>query len=91
MRKIEDLKKIVNFYVLANKLKTTIIDEDNNYSISDHLFGSITIAISLNSEFEYSDEISKIIRMMILDEFTRLNPEYNIMTNLKNGEKFQMK
>lgn len=89
MKKIEDLKKIVNFYVLANKLKTTIIDEDNNYSISDHLFGSITIAISLNSEFEYSDKISKIIRMMILDEFTRLNPEYNIMTNLKNGEKFQ--
>ena len=79
MKKIEELKKILNFYILANKLKTTIIDEDNNYSISDHLFGSITIAISLNSEFKETDKISKIIRMMILDEFTRLNPEYNLM------------
>ena len=89
MKKIEELKKILNFYILANKLKTTIIDEDNNYSISDHLFGSITIAISLNSEFKETDKISKIIRMMILDEFTRLNPYYNLKSNLKNGEKFQ--
>ena len=89
MKKIEELKKIVNFYILANKLKTTIIDEDNNYSISDHLFGSITIAIAMNSEFKETDNISKIIRMMILDEFTRLNPEYNIMIKLKKGEQFQ--
>ena len=89
MKKIEELKKTLNFYILANKLKTTLIDEDNNYSISDHLFGSITIAIAMNSEFKETDKISKIIRMMILDEFTRLNSEYNIMINLKNGEKFQ--
>ena len=89
MRKIEELKKIVNFYVLANKLKTTVIDEDNNYSISDHIFGSITIAIAMNSEFRETDEISKIIRMMILDEFTRLYPDYNLKSNLKNVEKFE--
>ena len=82
MKEIEELKKIINFYVLANKLKTTIIDEDNNYSISDHLFGSIMVAIAMNSEFNETDKVSKVIRMMILDEFIRLNPEYN----LKNGE-----
>ena len=82
MKKIQELKKIVNFYVLANKLKTTIIDEDNNYSISDHLFGSITIAISLNSEFEYSirDFSKRFNKSVLLDKL--VNMSFTCLSNL---------
>ncbi len=33
MDNIQKLSKILRFYVLGNKLKTTIFDEKNNYKI----------------------------------------------------------
>ena len=48
MEQLKEVKNTLNFYVLANKLKTTIIDEEHNYSVADNLFGSIILALAMD-------------------------------------------
>lgn len=89
MKKVEEIRKVLTFYTQANKLKTTIIDEINNYSVADHIFGSMMLAIAMDSEFKETDNIGKLLRMMILDDFSRLNPSYNIQDSLKKGKLYK--
>lgn len=82
MQNIEKIKNVLAFYVLVNKLKTTIVDEINNYSIADSIFGSIVLAIAMNSEFKVTDNVGNLISMMVMDEIVKLNPSYSINDNL---------
>ena len=43
MEKLDEIRKSLNFYVCSNELKNKIIDEPNNYSVADHLFGSMIL------------------------------------------------
>ena len=83
MEQLKEVKNTLNFYVLANKLKTTIIDEEHNYSVADNLFGSMILALAMDSEFSETENLGKLLRMMLLDNFTRLNPNYDIQNSLK--------
>ena len=58
MRKIEQIKKVLNFYVKSNILKTKVYDEINNYTISDYLYGTISLAIAIDSEFKETENVS---------------------------------
>lgn len=89
MQKEEEIKKTLTFYVLANKLKTTLVDEINNYSIADNIFGSMTLAIAINSEFKETDNLGKLFRMMLLNDFSKLNPNYPIQDVLKKGKQYK--
>lgn len=88
MENTKELLTILEFYVNANKIKTTIVDEVNHYSVADNLFGSMILATLFNSEFKESNNLGKIYRMLILDEFNRLNYDYDI-SHLKLGEQFK--
>ena len=88
MKKTDELKNVVNFYVAANQLKTRVYHEENNYTISDNLYGAISLAIAMDSEFKESYNVSRVIKMMLLDEFSKNNPNFNF-TKLKKGEEFQ--
>lgn len=81
----ERYSKILQFYVLGNKLKTTIFDEKSNYSIADNLFGSIILAIAMDSEFKETDNLGKVIRMLILSEFIKVNLDYDLSQSLEKG------
>ena len=89
MKNIEEIRKILNFYILANKLKTTIVDEINNYSVADNIFGSMILAIAMDSEFKETANLGKLLRMIVLDEFSRLNPNYSFLENLKKGNQYK--
>ena len=89
MKKLEEIKKTLEFYVLANKLKTTFTDEDNIYSVADNIFGSMMLAIAMDSEFKETDNIGRLLRMMVLSEFSKLNPDYSIEDNLKKGKQYK--
>ena len=89
MKKIEEIKKLLNFYVKSNTLKTKVYDELNNYTITDLLYGSITLAIAMDSEFKETKNVSKVIKMMILDEFSKNNPTFNLNKELTKGKKLQ--
>ena len=83
MDKIKEVENTLIFYTLANKLKTTIIDETNNYSIANNIFGSMILAVAIDSEFKETNNLVKLLRMMVLDEFSKINPNYSIKDNLK--------
>ena len=89
MEQLKEVKNTLNFYVLANKLKTTIIDEEHNYSVADNLFGSMILALAMDSEFSETENLGKLLRMMLLDNFTRLNPNYDIQNSLKKGSEYK--
>lgn len=89
MKKIEELKRVLNFYVAANTLKTKVYDEENNYTISDCLYGAVSLAIALDSEFKESHNVSRVIKMMLLDEFNKNNPDFDIEKNLTTGKELQ--
>ncbi len=73
MEKLDEIKKSLNFYVCSNELKNKIIDEPNNYSVADHLFGSMILATAIDSEFKEANNLSKIYRMLLLSEFKEAN------------------
>lgn len=81
MDKIKEVENTLIFYKLANKLKTTIIDETNNYSIANNIFGSMILAVAIDSEFKETNNLGKLLRMMVLDEFSKINPNYSIKDN----------
>ena len=56
MEKLDEIRKVLDFYVRSNELKNKIIDEPNNYSVADHLFGSMILATSIDSEFKETNE-----------------------------------
>ncbi len=89
MQKLEEIKNTLTFYTQANKLKTTIIDKINNYSVADHIFGSMILAIAIDSEFKETDNVGKLLRIMLLDDFSRLNPNYNFVDSLKKGKQYK--
>ena len=89
MEQLKEIKNTLNFYVLANKLKTTIIDEEYNYSVADNLFGSMILALAMDSEFTETDNLGNLLRMMLLDNFIKLNPDYDIQNNLRKGSEYK--
>lgn len=79
MKNESEIKNVLDFYVKANKLKTTIIDEENDYSIADNIFGSMMLAVAFDSEFKECDNIGKLLKIMVLDEIQRLYPDYDLL------------
>ena len=87
MEKLDELRKTLNFYVCSNELKNKIIDEPNNYSVADHIFGSMILATAIDSEFKEANNLSKIYRMLLLSEFSIYYPNYDF-ENLKLGKQY---
>ena len=60
MEKLDEIRKVLDFYVRSNELKNKVIDEPNNYSVADHLFGSMILATAIDSEFKETNNLAKI-------------------------------
>ncbi len=86
MEKINKIENVLDFYVKANALKTKV--NENNYSVADTLFGSITLATAIDSEFKETTNLAKVYRMLLLDEFSVANPYYDFSI-LERGDEFK--
>ncbi len=87
MKKLDEIRKSLDFYVKSNELKKKIIDDLNNYSVADNLFSSMILATTIDSEFKETKNLSKIYRMLFLVEFSNLYPNYDF-ENLKLGKQY---
>lgn len=84
MNNLEKIKNVLNFYVISNNLKNIILDEENNYSIADNIFGSMILATAINSELKETKNLAKIYRMLFLYEYINLDENNEILNlNLK--------
>ena len=90
---VDNEKKIENaikFYMLANKLKYIT---DVNESIAGRIYGAMILATAINSEYNLTDDLSKVIRTILLskmynynrDEMEKFLNKKHKYTNLKNS------
>jgi putative hydrolase of HD superfamily len=69
-------RKVINYYVLCNKLKNLIrtgwktwhVHRERLESVAEHIFGVQMLAIAMKSEYEYDIDISKVIMMIAIHE-----------------------
>ena len=69
-------EKVINYYVLCNKLKNIIrtgwkhweVKKDRLESVSEHIFWVQMLAIAMKSEYQYDIDIMKVIFMIAIHE-----------------------
>ena len=69
-------QKVVNYYVLCNKLKDTIrtgwkdwnVQKDRIESVAEHIYGVQMLAIAMKLEYEYDVDLEKVILMIAIHE-----------------------
>ena len=74
----EKLRNSMRFYLLATQLKYKIrsgwdkthwnVSKERMESIAEHVYGTCTLALSIDSEFKANLDINKIIKMLVLHE-----------------------
>lgn len=84
----EKLKEVLDYYVLLNRLKTDIIDENNGFSHASHIFGSVVLAVAMDSEFKETSNLGEILKLLILDGFV-MNGSFISSDVLNNNKKFE--
>ena len=73
---MEKEKKVINYYVLCNKLKNVIrtgwkdwnVQRERLESVAEHIFGVQMLAIAMKSEYNYDVDISKVLMMIAIHE-----------------------
>ena len=69
-------QKVVEYYVLCNKLKNVIrtgwidwkVKRERIESIAEHIFGVQMLALAMKSEYEYDIDIMKVMYMLAIHE-----------------------
>ncbi len=69
-------EKVINYYVLCNKLKNVIrtgwkdwnVQRERLESVAEHIFGVQMLAIAMKSEYNYDIDITKVIFMISIHE-----------------------
>ena len=74
----EKLIEALRFYTLATKLKYKLrtgftkthwnIKSERIESIAEHVYGTLILAICLDSQFEFNLDLTKVLKMLILHE-----------------------
>lgn len=86
----ERLKEILDYYVLLNKLKTDIINEDNDFSHADNVFGSVVLAVAMDSEFKEANNLGEVLKLLVLDGFV-MDGSFGLSHFLNENENFKDK
>ena len=69
-------EKVLNYYVMCNKLKNIIrtgwlnwnVKRERLESVAEHVFGVQMLALAINSEYNYDIDITKVIYMLAIHE-----------------------
>ncbi len=73
---MDKAKKVVEFYMLCNKLKNIVrtgwldwgVTRERVESIAEHVYGTQMLAVSMWSEFGYNIDIKKVLTMLAVHE-----------------------
>lgn len=69
-------QNVINYYVLCNKLKNVVrtgwvdwkVQRDRIESVAEHIYGTLMLAIVMQSEFKYDIDLKKVIFMLAIHE-----------------------
>ena len=89
---------IIRFYILANKLKNIIrrgwieigIDKERLESDAEHIYGTLMLAIAINSEYKLNLDMYKVLKMLTLHETEEiLMTDYTVRDTITRDEKLK--
>ncbi len=71
---------IINFYLLANKLKEKVrqgwiemnISKERLESVAEHIYGCLNLAIAIDSEYKLDLDMYKVLKMLTLHEIEEI-------------------
>ena len=74
-------KKIIEYYLAANKLKNVLrtgwlelkVSSDRIESVAEHIYGCLVLAIALESEYKLDLDMLKVMKMITLKELKKVN------------------
>lgn len=87
---------IIRFYMLANILKNKLrtgwieigIEKDRTESDAEHIYGTLILAIAINSEYKLDLDMYKVLKMLTLHELEEiLMPDFTIRSNITLEDK----
>lgn len=90
---------IIKFYILATKLKHKLrtgwleieIEKDRIESVAEHIYGTLILAIAIDSEYELDLDMYKILKMLTLHELEEtLMPDFTVRSNITPDEKIKL-
>ena len=74
----EKIKNAMRFYLLATKLKYKIrsgwdknhwnVSSERLESIAEHVYGTLILAVTFDSQFDYNIDLEKVLKMLIIHE-----------------------
>lgn len=89
---------IIRFYMFASKLKSVIrkgwieigITSDRLESDAEHIYGTLILAIAINSEYKLNLDMYKVLKMLILHETEEiLMTDYTVRDSITRDEKLK--
>ena len=74
-------KNILDFYMVANKLKDIVrtgwielgVERDRVESVAEHVYGTLVLALALDSEYKLDLDLLKVFKMLIIKELEKVN------------------
>lgn len=93
------MNNIIKFYIFNNKLKNKLrtgwgdvqISSDRIESISEHIYGCLILAISINSEYKLNLDFEKVLKMLTVHELEEIIiPDYSALATITREEKREM-
>lgn len=91
-------KNIINFYLVATKLKEKLrkgyveigIEKERLESVAEHIYGCLILAIAFDSEYELKLDMYKVLKMLTLHELEEcLMPDYTVRSDITPEEKIE--
>lgn len=91
-------KRVVEYYVLCNKLKNLVrtgwkdwnVKRERLESVAEHIYGTQMLAIVMKSEYEYDIDISKVIFMLAVHELEEVYIGDLTMFQISKEEKMKL-
>lgn len=90
---------IIRFYMLANTLKSKIrtgwleigIEKERIESIAEHIYGTLILAIAIDSEKSLNLDMYKVLKMLILHETEEIiMPDYTVRASITPEQKKEL-
>lgn len=73
-------QRVINYYVLCNKLKDVVrtgwknwhVDRERVESVAEHVYGVQMLALAIESEYHYDIDITKVVMMLAVHELEEI-------------------
>ena len=94
----DKMHHVIHFYLFANKLKYKIrtgwleiaIQKERIESVAEHIYGTLILAIGLDSEYDLKLDMYKVLKMLTLHELEEiLIPDYTIRSSITPEQKIE--